>query len=298
MPQISVLLPVFNAASFVASAVESVLTQTYGDFELIIIDDGSTDSSLEILQRLAARDNRIRLSSRENRGIVLTLSEMLAQAQGDLIARMDADDICRPHRLERQKAYLDAHPECVALGSRSLFIDPEGLPIFEFMEYFSHEDIDRALMMPIIGILHPTLMARRSAIEAVGGYRSGYPHVEDLDLFLRLAEIGRLANLPEVLLHYRNHLSSVSHRNAVAQSAAGHEAVREACRRRGLRWQAAEHNATVVVPETKTDLHRKWAWLALGAGHKSTAKKHALRALLGQPISKRNWHLAACVWRP
>lgn len=297
-PVISVLLPVYNAAPYVAAAIESVLVQSFPDFELLVIDDGSTDATIEILQALAAQDQRIRLTSRGNRGLVATLNEMLAMAQGNLVCRMDADDLCRPDRLARQKSYLDAHPECVAVGSRSLFIDPEGLPIFEFMDRYTHEQIDEALMAPEIGILHPTLMARRAPMQALGGYRSGYPHVEDLDLFLRLAETGRLANLPDVLLDYRVHLGSVSHRHTVEQSAAGRNAVREACRRRGIAWDEGSRAALVAQPESTLDLHRKWAWWALGAGNRRTALKHAWHALRGAPTSRSSWQLLACALRP
>lgn len=296
-PSISVLLPVYNAVRYVESAVESVLAQSFADFELIVIDDGSTDGSARILQALAARDSRIRLTTRGNRGLVATLNEMLATARGGLICRMDADDLCRPQRFERQKAYLDEHSDCVAVGSRSLFIDPEGLPIFEFMDKYTHERIDEALMAPEIGILHPTLMARRVPMQALGGYRTDYPHVEDLDLFLRLGETGRLANLPEVLLEYRNHLGSVSHRHTVEQSAAGRNAVREACRRRGIAWDEAIRSDLVATPESPLDLHRKWAWWALGAGNRRTARKHAWRAWWGAPTSRMSWHLLAAVLR-
>ena len=120
------------------------------------------------------------------------------------------------------------NPDCVALGSRALFMDPDGLPLVEFIDCFDHADVERTLMRPAIGILHPTVAMSRRAVLAVGGYRADYPHVEDLDLFLRLGEIGRLANLPEVLLDYRNHFTNVSHSNAAEQSAA---ALARGCRR-------------------------------------------------------------------
>ena len=145
LPKVSVLLPVFNAERYVHAAVSSVLVQTCRDFELIVVDDGSTDASLTILQSLAKSDRRIRLLSRANRGLVATLNEMLGLARGELICRMDADDICRPGRIETQVNYLARHPDCVAVGSRSLFIDPEGLPIFEFMDRYTHEEIDQCI---------------------------------------------------------------------------------------------------------------------------------------------------------
>lgn len=298
LPRISVLMPVFNAERYVEAAVRSVLGQTFRDFELLIIDDGSTDASLSILRRLAAIDSRIRLSSRPNAGIVATLNELLAAASGDLIARMDADDLCRPERFERQCAYLDANPACVALGSRFLFIDSEGWPIFEFMDRFSHDEIEAGLFKPEIAMLHPTVMLRRGAVCALGGYRADFPHVEDLDLFLRLAEVGRLANLPDVLLEYRMHLSNVSHQHTIAQSQAALRAVDEARRRRGLDPGLFSTTPTPsTTSETRAQLHRKWAWWALGAGNVRTARKHATRAMMVEPWSWQNLRVLASALR-
>ena len=115
-PQISVLMPVYNAERFVAEAVQSILSQTFGDFEFIIIDDGSSDGSLEILRRFERADSRIRLSSRPNTGYTVALNEMLAMASGQFVARMDADDVAMPQRLQKQVDYLCAHPNCVVVG--------------------------------------------------------------------------------------------------------------------------------------------------------------------------------------
>src|SRR4051812_12237605 len=115
-PQVSILMPVYNARPYIAAAVESILSQTFTDWECIIIDDGSTDGSLEILQSFAQRDKRIVLISRPNRGLVATLNEGLEHVHGEYVMRMDADDLSRPERMEQQVAYLRAHPEIVAVG--------------------------------------------------------------------------------------------------------------------------------------------------------------------------------------
>jgi glycosyltransferase involved in cell wall biosynthesis len=122
-PAISVLMPVYNTERYVAEAVESILAQTFRNFEFLIIDDGSTDRSLSILKRYAERDPRIYLVSRPNTGYVIALNEMLAMARGEFIARIDADDIALPERFEVQVAYLREHPEVVCLGSKVQFID-------------------------------------------------------------------------------------------------------------------------------------------------------------------------------
>ena len=125
-PSVSICMPVYNTKRYVAEAVESILAQTFGDFEFIIIDDGSTDGSRAILERYAKQDDRIRLISRPNTGIVGARNEALGLARGELIAVMDSDDVALPERFEVQVAYLREHPECVVVGSRALIIDPDG----------------------------------------------------------------------------------------------------------------------------------------------------------------------------
>lgn len=296
MTAVSVLLPVYNASRYLGGAVESILRQTHREFEFLILDDGSRDDSLAQLRRFEQRDSRVHVISRPNTGIVGALNELVALAKGEWLFRMDADDVARPERFERQLAYLGANPDCVALGSRALFMDPDGSPLVEFIEWFDHADIERTLMRPAIGILHPTVAMSRRAVLAVGGYRADYPHVEDLDLFLRLGEVGRLANLPEVLLDYRNHFTNVSHSNTVEQSAAALRAVADACARRGMAVPVLAPPA--MIYESRLDLHRKWAWWALAAGHRRTARKHAMQVLKSAPLKGRSWHLLGCVLRP
>jgi len=296
MTAVSVLLPVYNASRYLGGAVESILRQTHRDFEFLIVDDGSRDDSLAQLRRFEQRDSRVHVISRPNTGIVGALNELVALAKGEWLFRMDADDVARPERFERQLAYLGANPDCVALGSRALFMDPDGSPLVEFIDCFDHADIERTLMRPAIGILHPTVAMSRRAVLAVGGYRADYPHVEDLDLFLRLGEVGRLANLPEVLLDYRNHFTNVSHSNATEQSAAALRAVADACARRGLDVPVLA--PTVTISESRLDLHRKWVWWALAGGHRRTACKHAIQVLKSAPRSGQSWRLLGCVFRP
>lgn len=296
MTAVSVLLPVYNASRYIAKAVDSILRQTHREFEFLILDDGSRDDSLALLRSFEQRDSRIRVISRPNTGIVGALNELVDLAKGEWLFRMDADDIARPERFARQLAYLGANPDCVAVGSRALFTDPDGSPLANFIDCFEHADIERTLMRPAIGILHPTVAMSRRAVLAVGGYRADYPHVEDLDLFLRLGEIGLLANVPEVLLDYRNHFTNVSHSNSVEQSAAALRAVAEACARRGIPVPAA--SSAPIVSESRLDLHRKWTWWALGAGHRGTALKHAMQVVTSEPRSGRSWRLLGSVLRP
>src|SRR5262245_22908484 len=145
-PQMSVLLPVYNAERYLRQSVRSVLDQTFSDFELLAADDGSTDLSLSILQEIASTDPRVRVISRENRGLVETLNELIGVSRGRYLARMDADDRCLPQRFDRQVAYLNEHPDCVAVGARCLLVDPEGLPIGFTVNELDHDGIEKSIL--------------------------------------------------------------------------------------------------------------------------------------------------------
>ena len=254
------------------------------------MDDGSSDGSRRILERFAGEDERVRVFSRENRGLVPTLNEAAAAARGEYLARMDADDLCEPQRFERQVAHLDAHPGCVAVGSRVLLIDAEGAPICAFAEATAHEDIDAAHLAGQGGaICHPAVMLRAEALKRAGGYDAEMRHAEDIDLFLRLAEVGSLANLPETLLRYRMLANSVGHRHRDVQHANTVAAVARAHERRGL---GAPPALAAKAPASTAELHQKWAWWALGAGNRATGRKHALRALVHAPFSIASWKVA------
>jgi glycosyltransferase involved in cell wall biosynthesis len=297
-PLISVCMPVYNTEPYIPEAVESILAQTYPNFEFLIVDDGSTDRSLAILKHYAAQDTRIRLSSRPNAGYLVRLNEMLAEARGKFIARMDADDVAMPERFSCQIDFLDAHPEVVAVGSRILAIDSDGDPIAEFCTAQDHDEIDRAHLDVQGGFInHPVAMIRTDAIRTVGGYRADYWPGEDVDLWLRLAEIGRLANLPERLLKFRRHLESISYTRQTRQHERCQAAAIEAHRRRGLPLPQSEaYEKNDLATDRQVHL-RTWAWWALGAGNLRTARKHALKSLRSSPLSWQNWKLVACSLR-
>ena len=205
-------MPVYNGERFIAEAVASVLGSDLRDLELLILDDGSTDASVSVATRTAAGDSRVRIIRLSRGGIAAARNAGLVHACADYIANLDADDAMFPHRLTMQLAYLEAHPECVAVGSRSVVVDAEGKPVGVAGRYFTHEDIDRSLLDGNGGAIgNDTAMIRKSAAIAVGGYApelqtSG----EDHDMWLRLAEHGRLVCLPLVLNRYRIHQSNAS----------------------------------------------------------------------------------------
>jgi len=191
---------------YLPAAVESVLGQTYSDFEFLIIDDGSSDGSADYLRSL--RDPRIKLSVRENRGLGTTLNELFRNSRTEYVARMDADDICKPHRLEKQMAFLRDHPDVVMLGTGIDFIvgnrSVEGLlPVVE------HSGIRQRLLQKRPGVYHPTIVVKRCAWAAVGGYRFAGAG-EDLDFCLRLCDVGKVANIPQPSYYYRLREESLS----------------------------------------------------------------------------------------
>jgi len=296
--RVSVAMPVYNAGPYLREAIESMLDQTLREFEFIIIDDGSTDESRAIIEDYAQRDGRIRMISRPNRGITPTRNEALGLAQGECVAVMDADDVSLPDRLALQTAYLDAHPECLAVGGRILIVDAEGWPIREACTHEAHEDIDRFHMQGQGGALaHPASMFRREAALAIGGYREAFAAGEDLDLFLRFAERGKLANVPQCVLKYRQHSRSVSHARADVTRRCTEAVLRDAYARRNLPEPGDSLLQVDEAPLSLAAQHLKWAWWALDAGHVATARKHACRALFREPFRVGSWRAAFCAWR-
>ncbi len=232
---VTVLMSVFNGERYLRTCIDSVLAQTYTDFEFVVIDDGSTDRSADVVRQYAAADARVRLVSRPNKGLTKTLNEGLALARGKYLARMDGDDVCLPRRLAGQVQYLDAHPDCVLVGGQVELIDPDGLLIcLKDKMWLDHADIDQALMTRGWPLVHPAVTMRMDALRAVGGFNEKYVTNQDHDLFLRLAEHGRVANLPDVLLQYRQHFESVSLAKAEQQAHVVGDILAEAYARRGL----------------------------------------------------------------
>ena len=209
-PAISVILPVYNAEAYVREAVQSILAQTFTDFECIIINDGSTDGSGAILRELAMRDARIVLVERPNGGLVSALNKGLEIARADLIARMDADDVSMPERFALQHARMIQEPELAVLGSFVRSMDKVG-NITELEQYpLTLQETARHVERSC-PVAHPTVMMRREAVLKAGGYRKAFSHAEDYDLWLRMSELGyAFASLPQSLYNRRWHGANVS----------------------------------------------------------------------------------------
>ncbi|MXO73457.1 glycosyltransferase family 2 protein [Alteraurantiacibacter buctensis] len=218
-PPLSVAMSVYNGARFLESAIDSVLAQDFADFEFLIVDDGSSDGTPDILRAYAARDPRVIPIVRENRGLVASLNQLLGLARAPLVARMDADDLAAPDRFSAQLAFLAEHPEVGVLGSWTTDIDEYGEPCTAGPEDHpvTHEEFLANVVRGGPLLAHPTVIYRRDVVLSVGGYHKAFRHCEDFDLWLRLADRTRIANLPRRLLRYRHYAGQVSQRHAVEQ---------------------------------------------------------------------------------
>jgi hypothetical protein len=218
-PAISVAMSVYNNAPFLGRAIDSVLAQTFGDFEFLIVNDGSTDGSAQIIDDYAARDPRVRAIHQENRGLIASLNRLIDEARAPLIARMDGDDICLPQRFERQAAFLAANPDYGVVGAWATSIDEQGRDCDTggLDQPTDHAGFLEALFdKPLM--CHSSAMLRTDMLRAAGGYRGIYRHCEDYDLWLRLSERTQLCSLPERLILYRYSDTQVSTRHILPQA--------------------------------------------------------------------------------
>lgn len=218
VPALSVVIPTYNAEKHLAEAVASVLNQDFGDFELLLVDDGSTDGTDAILQPMAA-DHRVRLlRNSQNIGLIATLHHAYAQCRAPLIARMDADDICDPQRFKRQFAFLRSNPDVAIVGGGISFFGNVAPNDFHFPT--DHAAI-RAAMLFYCPLAHPALMFRRQLIDqGLMQYDDAFRHAEDYHLWSRMLLKVKAANLHEVVLNYRLHAQQVSSDSSDKQYAA------------------------------------------------------------------------------
>lgn len=290
---VSVLMPVYNGEKYVAQAVESILAQTFGNFELILIDDGSRDGTLPILQSFAAGDARVRLVSRENKGLVATLNEMLQMARGMFLARMDADDIALPDRFARQVQFLREHPETVCVGGAFRLIDEADRLLTTLFPPTTNDEIERSVLAGHGALCHPTVMMRRDALVKAGGYDAAYYPAEDLNLWLHLGEIGELANLDAPVLRYRLHGNSISEQAGLKQRDAMRRACEAAWKRRGIdgTFTAGDAWRPGTDATSRHDYMVKYGWWAWRSRQRKTAAIYGWKAVRVQPFSLAGWRL-------
>jgi glycosyltransferase involved in cell wall biosynthesis len=204
---VSVVLPVRNGERFVREAIESILRQTYADLEVVVVDDGSTDGTVEVVTSLG--DDRLRALRQEAAGLVVALQRGVAEARAAFVARMDADDVSEPERIERQVELLRLRPRAGMVATWVAVIDEDGREVRHEVLPEAHEDLVRRLLLRN-PFQHGSVLMRRDALEEVGGYRADYGANEDYDLWRRLARSWELACVPEVLYRYRVHAGAVT----------------------------------------------------------------------------------------
>lgn len=209
-PLISVVMPVYNSAGYLSTAIESILNQTHKNFEFIIIDDGSTDASGDIICKYSRQDKRIKLiQNASNFGICETLNRGIRLAKGKYIVRMDADDWSYPTRLEKQLSFMQKHPKIIISGS-SIEVCNNVLKKLNRRRYPRTDKEIRKNIFKINPFAHPAVIYRKDEFEKIGGYNSIFSGAEDFDLYFRLGRLGSFANLSETLLKLRTHKDSVS----------------------------------------------------------------------------------------
>lgn len=267
LPQISVLMPVRDGARWISISIESVLSQSFADFELIIVDDGSSDATPAIVANFASRDPRIVVITLPPGGLVAALNTGLAAARAPLLARLDADDIAEPTRLTEQFDEMTRNPRLAVLGSWAIEIDEMGRPRGTRRPPTGVDQLMRELNRanPMI---HSSVMLRTALVRAAGGYRPAFIAAEDFDLWLRLSERGEVANLQRELIRYRVHAQSVTTRKALAQMLSTRLARRSAELRRAGQADPADTIETAFdicadPPSAYADeiaIHRLLAW--------------------------------------
>ncbi|XGB43807.1 MAG: glycosyltransferase [Nodosilinea sp. LVE1205-7] len=282
----------YNAQRYIALAIESILVQTLTDFELIIIDDGSRDRTAQVVCHYLNRDRRLSFISGQHRGIAAARNELLSRAKGELLAVMDADDIALPERLQLQVDFLANHPEVVCVGSAQQWIDEAGRYLWVHPEPQLDRDIQPSLLVGKTCINNSSAMMRREAVIDAGGYDESLAQAEDLDLFLRLGEIGQLANLSDPLIQYRQHANSISDRRHLEHLQLQKLVCERAWQRRGITSLTMENKPW--RPLDRRSRHRsvtQYGWLFFNRGDRSAAIAYGFKALGILPWSQQSWAL-------
>jgi len=306
-PKVTVLMSVYNGAKYIREAIDSILNQTFKDFEFLIIDDGSTDSSAEIIRSYS--DPRIRLIRNEkNIGLTRSLNKGLKLATGQYIARMDADDISLPCRLETQGRFLDEHPRVGLISSSYIKINVAGEEI-GFQKFSTENDEIKKRLLRFNYFCHPSAVFRRECIARVGAYREQFELVEDYDLWLRIAEEFEVANIEEPLCKYRITAESISNSRKTQQESYHHLASSLAIQRHlfgkdkfgycppGARFRLLRQELSKSYIARRTIMSnkyliwcQKYPFRGWGRRDRNTAMKYLLKSLLNNPVNLKAWH--------
>lgn len=228
IPKISVLMPVYNRQDFVSQAIESILAQTYPDFEFIIINDGSTDDTKKIVENYAKTDERIKLiNNPTNLGLIDSLTIGLKYAQGEYIARMDSDDISLPDRFEKQLAYMEEHPDIGVVGCWFKWINADGVVSNPKSQRPCGSDLIWWGMFFFPELVHPTIFSRKGVYSRFNenNLEATFVHAEDHAFWLRIGFETRFDNLPEVLFYFRSHPGRITSNSNLLQQQSDENAI-------------------------------------------------------------------------
>ena len=217
-PRLSVVMGVYNAGETLQPTVESVLMQTFRDFEFIIVDDGSTDETGKTLDSLSRKDKRVKVIRQSNQGLTKALIEGCRRAQGDLIARVDAGDRSMADRFEKQIAFLVKHREVVAIGSGVRRVSSNGEFLGDSVRDETPDQTTERFLVDQVGLSHPASLFRSEAYHRAGGYREEFRFAQDTDLWYRIVREGKLANIPEPLIELRVDTDGISPQNSERQA--------------------------------------------------------------------------------
>lgn len=296
MPRVSVLMPVFDSAPYLRDALESIISQTFADFELIVVNDGSTDGSSAILADFAREHENVRMIERSNRGLIDTRNQLLEEAQGEFIAWMDSDDLSHPDRLRLQVSAFDADPDLVCVGTNIQLVDPEGHDLGT--ERYPADDASiRREQAAGNGMRFASTMQRRSAALATGGFRHPFKMGEDFDFLLRVAEGGNIANLKEILYVYRQHLSNTCSALGLNWPKIRDVILELARERRDSGTDRLQRGELIEFPLAKPGDDKKlapfvlrtWGLGARSAGDRRRAALYTMQSIRMAPMQKAGW---------
>ena len=296
VPAVTVAIPVYNLEMYVAAAIESVQAQDYeGSMTILVLDDGSIDGSLNVIQQYADQDNRIVVHRQENTGRAGARNRLLELTGTELIAWLDGDDLASPVWLTDQVSWLMEHDDCVAVSGLGYSMTPSCHAIGPIIHPLDGDDIDGLHLTGHAGAFFQScVVVRKSAVEQAGSYDLRYQCAEDYSLWLRLAEVGRLANVDACHLFYRVHATSANWTVNVEQRTQGAVILNEARQRRGL---PPLPSGTQDIPAPgRDDWNRRLCWIniALKSGNPYSALQMTGPALHRHPFSLVLWVLA-CV---
>lgn len=248
-PKVSVIMPVYNRENFLPQAIQSILNQTYSNFEFIIINDGSTDASGKIIDEFAQLDNRIKVfNNHVNLGLIRSLSIGLKHAQGDFIARMDSDDISLPFRFEKQIAYLESHSDIGILGTWFEWIDADGNTFLPKSQRPIGSNLIWWMMFTFPQVVHASIMARYEVFVQFNenDLEIDYQHAEDLAFWLRIGFSTKFDNLPAILYQIRGHSGRITSSSNLTQKLSAEKAIQ-----RGLKLALSEQTSLKAVQAIK-----------------------------------------------